>query len=250
VSSTNRGGKRSESDNYPTPPYCVHRFLEDDLAKTFLPSGNWLEPGAGDGSIIRAANHIRTDVVWTALELREECREDLTAAVGPRGLVLIEDYLDPPSATGLRSNYSVALGNPPYRLAGEFIERSLQISEVVALLLRVNFLASAKRNTFMRSNVPDVYVLPNRPSFRGTGTDSPEYAWFVWAQQRCETAGRLRILHTTPIAERKPSKKRAEGLGKRDRAKRPLPSPKRLVEQELVSIGVCDSEQSAPGPSL
>lgn len=35
----------------------------------------------------------------------------------------------------------------------------------------------------MRSHTPDIYVLPNRPSFSGKGTDSIEYAWFVWRKE-------------------------------------------------------------------
>lgn len=217
MSSTNRGGQRSDADNYPTPNWCVHRLLEDEYAKPFLPAGRWLEPGAGDGAIVRAVREVRDDIQWTALEYREECRTSLMEAVGPTGLVIIEDYLSPPPDSQL-GTYDVASGNPPYRLAGEFVERSLMISEIVVLLLRVNYLASGLRNSFMRSRTPDVYVLPNRPSFRGTGTDSPEYAWFMWAQQKSETIGRLRVLATTPKEIRKAAKKNALPLvGKREK---------------------------------
>lgn len=220
MSSTKRGGQRSEADNYPTPEWCPHRLLEDEFAKLHLPGGRWLEPGAGDGAIIRSVNKVRNDIQWTALEYREECTGDLIKAVGPDGIVLIENYIVPPEDSKLRNDYDVAIGNPPFHLAGEFIERSLMIAKVVVLLLRVNYLASGKRAAIMRENCPDTYVLPNRPSFRGSGTDSPEYAWLMWTQERPKNHGLLRVLNTTPKEIRSAAK---EGnlaiVGKREKAK-------------------------------
>lgn len=55
------------------------------------------------------------------------------------------------------------------------------MSDVVCMLLRVNFLGSQKRAAWMRANTPSVYVLPKRPSFKSDGkTDATEYAWFLW----------------------------------------------------------------------
>jgi hypothetical protein len=210
MSSTNRGGKRSPSDNYPTPPYCVRRLLEDDHAAAQLPGGNWLEPGAGEGSIIRTVNECRDDVTWTALELRPETKTDLIHAVGSRGTVLIENYLEPDlhKPSGIRAGYAVAMGNPPFSLAGPFVERSLELAHAVCMLLRVNYLASGRRNAWMREHVPDTYIIPNRPSFSGQGTDSPEYAWLLWTRVT-KTIGNLRILNVTSLEERKRDKVQA-----------------------------------------
>lgn len=46
--------------------------------------------------------------------------------------------------------------------------------------LRLNFLGSKKRCKWLQADMPDVYVLPNRPDFTGDGGDATEYAWFVW----------------------------------------------------------------------
>jgi hypothetical protein len=70
----------------------------------------------------------------------------------------------------------------------------------------VNYLASNKRAAFMQENCPDVYILPNRPSFSGAGgTDSIEYAWMVWRPMpgSGNRVGMLQVLDTTPKAERK-----------------------------------------------
>lgn len=237
MSSTNRGGKRSPADFYSTPPYCVLRILEDPYAQEQLPAGRWLEPGAGDGAIIKATKLVRSDIEWTALELREECKPPLVEAVGSTGTVLIEDYLTPPADSALIANFAVSMGNPPYRLAQEFIIRSLEVSLTVCLLLRVNFLASAKRNSFMRKMMPDCYILPNRPSFSGQGTDSPEYAWFIWSGERNRTTGRLRVLNTTSIVVRNEAKDKLVPKTRRRKLKQlPLPIPEAPDESEISVI--------------
>lgn len=213
MSSTKRGGQRTEADDYPTPPWAVHRLLEDPIAQKVLPGGAWLEPGAGEGSIIRAVNEVRSDIIWTAYELRETCRTSLVHAVGPHGRVIIDDYVDPkgegtqlwlPSET---KPFRVGLGNPPFWLAQQFIERSMLLCEYVVLLLRLNYVGSKKRHPFMRKFMPDAFVLPDRPPFRGEGTDSIEYAWFAFSGRE-EPVAVWKMLDTTPLSVRKPKRER------------------------------------------
>jgi len=67
--------------------------------------------------------------------------------------------------------------NPPYSLAEEFARgaRVLCPRAELLFLLRIAFLASAQRLALWRDiGAPDVYVLPNRPSFTGNGTDSAD----------------------------------------------------------------------------
>lgn len=217
MSSTKRGGQRSEADDYPTPPWAVHRLLEDPIAKQTLPGGAWLEPGAGDGAIIRAVNEVRSDVIWTAYELRDATRPSLLDAVGPRGRVIIDDYVDPKGEGAALwvpaevKPFKVALGNPPFWLAQPFIERSLMIAEMVMLLLRLNYVGSKKRHPFMRQYMPDAFVLPDRPPFRGEGTDSIEYAWFGFTGRTDPlTVGAWKMLDITPLAIRRPHSKRGK----------------------------------------
>lgn len=188
MSATNRGGRRSPADYYATPEWCVTRLLED----VTLPGGRWLEPAAGDGAIVRAVG--RLDVQWDLWELREEERASLVRST-PCGTVTIGDFLVNAKAHRLPgSRYSVAITNPPFRLAQEFIDTCLECADNVVMLLRLNYLASKARWRFMRTHAPDVYVLPNRPSFTGGGTDSIEYAWFVWRQQSIRSAGQIKVL--------------------------------------------------------
>jgi hypothetical protein len=200
VSSTKRGRERNRADNYPTPAWCVTRFLE----AVTLPSGVWLEPCAGDGAIIRAVNAMpgRGPNRWDALELRAKPMAALDSIpnVSPTRC----DALKVLSYGNL--SYSVAISNPPFSLAQEFIDACRGVATQTVMLLRLNFLASEKRHFYMTSTRPDVYVLPNRPSFVGGGkTDSIEYAWFHWHPH---ASGKLRILALTPALERIPRRRR------------------------------------------
>jgi hypothetical protein len=193
MSSTNRGGMRSDADVYPTPAWAVTRLLE----AVELPTGAWLEPCAGDGAIMRAVHERLPSVAWTANEIRPDC-EDLIRPVA-EGRVQIGDYLN----ASFDRTFSVVLTNPPFRLAEEFITKSLAIADHVVMLLRLNYLGSEKRSRFLRENMPDVYVLPNRPSFMGTGqTDSIEYAWFHWKTATPKLDGKIQILAPTSKSDR------------------------------------------------
>ena len=197
MSATNRGGKRSEADFYPTPAWCVDRLLE----AVALPAGVWLEPAAGQGAIVKTVNARRGDVKWDVVELDARFKPTLSREVGKRA-VITRSFLDV-SPRDLRMPVSVVLTNPPYSLAMPMIEHALCFdASFVVMLLRLNFLASAGRATFMRMHAPDVYVLPNRPSFSGMGTDSIEYAWFVWHGRKRRRRGVLSVLAPTTAEER------------------------------------------------
>jgi hypothetical protein len=216
MSATNRGGKRSEADFYATPFWCVHRLLE----KIKLPGGFWLEPGAGEGNIIRAASSVRKDVNWTALELREECRPILETCADQ--IVITDQFLAdlPPDQKPLAGmTFDVGIGNPPFSLAQEFILESLKYCDNVLMLLRLNYLGTIERAPWMQKHTPDIYVLPDRPSFTGWGSDSIEYAWFHWRKNELERSkGKLVMLDLTPKEVRAAQK--AEAKAKNPHLKR------------------------------
>jgi hypothetical protein len=90
-------------------------------------------------------------------------------------------------------------------MAQAFIESSRKRfpNADICFLLRLGFLESeARREFFQQMGVPDLYILPNRPSFTGQGTDASTYAWFLWSEQPAKI-GRVQILKYTPRAERK-----------------------------------------------
>jgi hypothetical protein len=188
---------REPLDVYPTPGWCVDRLLEE----VSLPGGHWCEPCAGEGAIIRAVGAQRDDITWSALELRTSCRE---ALVETGALVHICDALEAPSWALRDRPIDVIVTNPPFALAEEFLTRALAAATHVAFLLRLDFLGSERRSTFLRRTAPDVRVLPNRPSFVRGKTDNCEYAWFLWQRERDRQEGRVSVLPTTPREVRLP----------------------------------------------
>ncbi len=199
MSATGRGSPRIDHDNYPTPAWAVRRLLE----AVALPAGSWLEPTAGDGAIIRAVRKVRRDVVWTACELRPECSATL---LGLTGNVWTSDFLSPRLSFYRpgRRNFDAAVLNPPFTLAQQVVEKCKAVSDYVAALVRLNLLEGDDRAEWWRADMPDVYVLPNRPSFTDDGgTDATAYCWLVWTPERGRSSGALRVLPATALADRK-----------------------------------------------
>ena len=199
MSSTGRGPRLGGADDFfVTPSWCVRRLLESWSP----PGGMWLEPGAGNGAIIRAVNEVRDDVRWTAVECRPEEEAALEAACAR---VLIGDFLSPNMHSSVDDDIRVVLGNPPFKDAQEFIDRARQLCQraEIMLLLRLNYVGSEDRAEFMRRCPPDLRTLPNRPSFTASGkTDSIEYAWFGWPPGQRDL-GTFRVLASTSLDERK-----------------------------------------------
>jgi len=211
MSSTNRGSKRSPADNYGTPGWCVHRLLDEPPEVLKTVGKNWIEPCAGDGNIIKAVedwHNIRGEKppTFDAVELRKVCRKKIMKRPSYRTLYCPQDFLEwqPP-----KTRYDVCITNPPFWCAQPILEKCLSISKVVILLLRLNYVGSEKRHEFMRSAMPnDTLVLPNRPAFSKNkqgklGTDSIEYAWFVWDSAFPTPEGRIRMLDLTPLDQRR-----------------------------------------------
>ncbi len=75
----------------------------------------------------------------------------------------------------------IIITNPPFRLALEFLQKSLKEADVCIYLLRLGFLESIKRREFHKQNPPtNLIVLSERPSFVAGGTDKTAYAWYVY----------------------------------------------------------------------
>ena len=194
-----------ENENYPTPSWCVDRLLE----RLPLPGYHWLEPACGHGTIVRAVRdrrHLDTVPIFVAVDPFVLPAVDVAAHWS-------ESYLtwypySPP--------YDVAITNPPFSLAEQFARRMLTMADHVVLLLRLNWIGSAKRCDFFEDHPPSrILVLPDRPCFaRSTKTgkpqsDSCEYAWFYWNTSEVPRATTIERLAVTPASERRESQKTA-----------------------------------------
>lgn len=156
MSSTNRGSKRIDKDEYQTPVWAVKKIVgEVDWNKGI----KFYEPCLGKGNIFN--NIPLPDDLKSYCDINES----------------LLDYL---KILYLRRD--IIITNPPYSLALEFLEKSLSEAKTVIYLLRLNFLGSQKRHKFWSLNPPThLFVLSKRPSFTEDGnTDSTEYAWFCW----------------------------------------------------------------------
>ena len=201
MSATNRGSEREKLDQYPTPPWCVDRLLEALPLATY--GKDWLEPCAGSGSIIQAVNSSGLGTPnWSACEIDDEYEDGLRNLVGEDNLCM-GDFFANTTATWEKKPFDVVITNPPYGLALEFVKRCFLLAPMVIMLLRLNFLESEERSAWMQAHPPDVYVLPNRPSFVKGGSDNCAYGWLVWHTDVDMHCGCLRILNSTPLAVRK-----------------------------------------------
>lgn len=189
MSATHRGGVRHPDDFYRTPDWCVHRLLDEVGSHRAFVMGRLLEPWAGDGAIVEATRDWYGDAPYTPERF---AMNELSAERAPEG-ARVGDY----RTWDVRGD--VVLSNPPYKDALACATWALERAPIVALLLRLNWLEGVKRAPWHHAHPASVYVLPNRPSFTGRGTDSIAYAWFVWGLHAEPT---VRVLAVTPKEDR------------------------------------------------
>lgn len=191
MSSTGRGAVRKERDFYPSPAWTVKLLLN---RLKFRPNDVFLEPAKGD------------EAIYSLVELCHKKWAELAHGV---------DYL----RNDLDLTADVIITNPPFQLFEEFIrtaiDRDLKPRGTVAMLLRVNALGAQMRVDFWNEYPPThMLTLAPRPSFTDGGTDSSEYAWFIWdyggryTGRTIETASRVEVepdYKPRKVAKKKPS---------------------------------------------
>lgn len=186
---------RAVLDQYFTDPAAVAPVL--GLLGGQLERGWVLEPSFGGGDVLRVLAKRVPARRMIGVDIDRVCVEAGHAARLPARSLVHADYLQLDlRAAGLRPQ--VIVGNPPYSHAEAFVRKALadvRDDGCVAFLLRLGFLASARRYSLMQAHQPDVLVLAERPSFTADGkTDASEYGWFVWHRSRAAgAAGRLSV---------------------------------------------------------
>ena len=171
MSATGRGRPRDVLDRYYTPG-----ALAESLT-SLLPirsSDRVVEPSCGGGAFVRAL--LRRTPRVHAFDLDPEARGLRATPFATSG-----DFLRQKEPEKL---FDFAVGNPPYQDAERHVVHVLRFVRKggsVAFLLRLGFLEGQKRIAFWRRfPARRVFVLSERPSFTGGGTDSAAYAFFVW----------------------------------------------------------------------
>lgn len=159
-----------KNDTYQTPPQAVTALMEAEE----LPPVIW-EPACGPGAIVRvlrAAGHVvyATDLVdYNSPDQDQSGWDFLLERQAPIGVQAI-------------------VGNPPFKLAAEFVEHGLSLCPKVIFLLRLSFLESEGRSNILDSGqLARVHVFRNRlPLMHRDGWEGPKstntlaFAWFVW----------------------------------------------------------------------
>lgn len=151
-------------------------YTSDDVAErcvSTLPDLNGrriIEPSVGGGAFARAIRSCAIPSGLVGVDVNENadgfdlCNEER-----------IGDFMT------VDATADWVIGNPPYSHAEAHVRHALTLAPRCAFLLRLAFLESTKRVAFWRDHQPArVYVLAQRPSFTGGGTDSAAYGWFVW----------------------------------------------------------------------
>jgi hypothetical protein len=158
---------------YETPPEATHALLAHEM----LPQRLW-EPAAGRGAIVRVLRAAGHTVLSTDLH-------DHPGAepwdVDQTGLHFLKPLKGIPEIGAI-------VTNPPFSLAQEFVDRSLQYAPMCCMLLRLVFLESESRHDwFKRVGLRRVHVFSNRLPFmhrdgwsgpRSTSTTA--FAWFIF----------------------------------------------------------------------
>lgn len=154
----NSAYKRVESDFYPTPREATVALL-DFLA---LPTKTvvW-EPACGEGHMVDVMQEYDLQVIGT----------DIQSGT---------DYLTTEDRV-----CDWIITNPPFSLADQFIERSIESGKPFAMLLKAQYWHAKKRLELFRRYAP-TYILPLtwRPDFtfkqRGKGSPLMDVMWVVW----------------------------------------------------------------------
>ena len=160
-----------KNDLYQTHPAAVRALMK----ATQLPHHIW-EPACGPGSIVRTlreAGH----TVW-ATDLVDYGLEDSESGV---------DFLLERQS---RIDVEAIVTNPPFKLAGEFVDHALTLCPRVFMLLRLAFLESTRRAGILDGGkLARVYVFRNRlPMMHRDGWDGNKvsnptaFAWFEWSR--------------------------------------------------------------------
>jgi hypothetical protein len=162
-------------DDFPTPPWATRALLGHVLAE-FGPFEvqSALEPACGAG--------------YMAKPLAEHFGQVLASDIHPYGYGAVRDYLAVPYEA---NSVDWVVTNPPFRLAEEFVQRSLIVARKgVAILARTVFIESVGRyrKLFLPQPPCRLAQFTERvPMIKGkldrTASTATGYAWLVWSKE-------------------------------------------------------------------
>ncbi len=162
MSSTSRGGVRSELDFYETQPEDSRPEIE--RLKAFFVGRSprrILEPMAGRGSLVREMRLAWPEAEIVAVEL-DPGRAELLEAAGASQVVNADLFS---LSNAFFEDFDLALTNPAFVCAEQCVEVLRKHIPHVVILQRANFLASLDRAAFWDAHPADFRMLRKRPGF-------------------------------------------------------------------------------------
>jgi len=169
-------------DDFPTPPWATRALIEHVIGKANVRDLTCLEPAAGRG--------------YMARPLSEYFAKVDAADAYDYGAYPIRDFLVYPYEA---LSHDWVITNPPFRLAEEFVIRSMTVAKKgVAILARTVFLESVGRyNSIFKNNPPSTFAQFSErvPMIKGRvdpkASTATGYSWFVWERKEGSTPPRL-----------------------------------------------------------
>lgn len=171
-----------KDDLYETPEVAVHALLKVEK----LPHHIW-EPACGPGAIVRVLRNAG-HTVWAT---------DLVDYGCPQAQSGIDFLMERQT----RIDVGAIVTNPPFKLAGEFVAKALELAPQVVMLMRLAFMESEKRTPILdNGQLARVHVfrkrLPmmHRADWVGRKANSGmAFAWFIWDRHHSGPAALHRI---------------------------------------------------------
>jgi hypothetical protein len=204
-------GKKS-LDDFPTPLWATRALIEEVIGKDRLIGQTCLEPACGRGHM--------------AVALGEYFGEVSASDIFEYGFGSVADFQ---KAKHADNSFDWVITNPPFRLAEDFISRSLSIARVgVAMLVRTVFIESVGRYERLFKPLPPTMVAQfteRVPMVKGRvdkkASTATGYAWIVWDKS---------IRQNTALVWIPPARKRLERDGDYGQA------PAKPVRQEPAVV--------------
>lgn len=158
-------------DDFPTPPWATRALLENVISSPELKALSCLEPACGAGHMSKV--------------LKEYFGEVRSSDAHEYGYGSIRDYLTYPYEA---KAVDWVITNPPFRLAEEFVLRSLDVARVgTAMLVRTVFLESVGRyERLFKTYPPSIFAqfVERVPMVKGRldakASTATGYAWLIW----------------------------------------------------------------------
>jgi hypothetical protein len=158
-------------DDFPTPPWATRALIEHVIGRQGIDTFSCLEPACGAGHMAKVLKEYFQDV---------RCSDAYNYSYGA-----VRDYLAIPYEA---KAVDWVITNPPFRLAEDFVLRSLDVARRgVAMLVRTVFLESVGRyNRLFSVHPPTTFAqfVERVPMVKGRldakATTATGYAWLVW----------------------------------------------------------------------